>query len=87
MKITYDLEYLPEKKCCNKGSEETLAVKAFLAGQQKNMCIEYDDEDSAKRRHGTLKNFRRTNNLQDIFDVYRVAKCVYVVRTKKAGRK
>ena len=43
MKITYDLEFLPER-WRTKTSEEVLALKAFLAGKQKNMCIQYEDE-------------------------------------------
>lgn len=85
MKITYDLEVLPEKKGGGKESEETLALKAFLAGKQKNMCIEYDEEKQAKRRYDTLRNFRGTNKLQEVFDIYRREKCIYIVRLKKAS--
>ena len=87
MNITYDLEHLPERKSGGKESEETIALKAFLAGKQRNMCIEYDDEHSAKRRYDTLRNFRRTNKLQERFDIYRVEKCVYIIKTKKPATK
>ena len=39
MKITYDLEFLPGRRRTKEG-EEVLALKAFLAGKQKNMCIQ-----------------------------------------------
>ena len=87
MKITYDLEHLPERKRYSKESEETTALKTFLAGKQRNMCIEYDDERSAKRRYDTLRNFRRTNKLQERFNIYRVEKSVYIVKTKKPAAK
>lgn len=84
MKITYDLEHLPERKAGGKKSEETLALIAFLAdGQKKNMCIEYDTDAEAKRRYDTLRNYRLTNKLQEVFDLYRREKCVYILKTKK----
>ena len=89
MKITYDIKDLPERKG-NGGrkSEELLALMAFLAdGQKKNMCIEYDTEPEAKRRYDTLRNYRRVNKLQEVFDIYRAEGKVYIVKTKKpAGR-
>lgn len=89
MKITYDIKDLPERRGRAGGkSEETLALIAFLAdGQKKNMCIEYDTEKDAKRRYDTLRNYRNTNKLQERFDVYRVDKAVYVVKTKKTARR
>lgn len=83
MKITYDLEFLPEKRATNAGSEELQAVKAFLAGKQKNMCIEYDDEKMAKRRYDTIRGFRNLHKLQAVFDVYRRETHIYIVRLKK----
>lgn len=87
MKITYDLEHLPEKGGGGRENEETLALKAFLAGQQRNMCIEYDEEKQAKRRYDTLRNFRRMNELQSVFDIYRREKCIYIVKLKKTAKK
>lgn len=87
MKITYDLEVLPEKGCGGKEQEDKTALKAFLAGQQRNMCIEYDDEKASKSRYSTLRNFRRTNELQAVFDIYRREKCIYFVKLKKTGKK
>ena len=39
MKITYDLEFLPERRRPKDG-EDLLALKAFLAGKYENMCIQ-----------------------------------------------
>ena len=55
MNIRYDVEQLPERKTGGKESEELLALKAFLAGTQRNMVIEYEEEKSAKNRYGTLR--------------------------------
>lgn len=89
MKITYDLEFLPERKrAAGRKSEETLAVIAFLAdGKKKNMCIEYDTPKDAKRKYDTLRNYRNSNKLQDVFDIYRIEEKIYIVKTKKPGRR
>ena len=84
MKITYDVEYLPERKSNGgKKSEEVIAVIAFLAGKRKNMRIEYDDAKQAKTRCDTIRGYRCRNKLQGVFDVYRHDNCVYVLRSKK----
>ena len=71
MKISYDLEVLPPRKGPPGGrSEETLALIAFLAGKQKNMKIDYEDPKECKRRYDTLRNYRRVNKLQEVFDLY-----------------
>lgn len=89
MKITYDLTDLPQRKgSAGRKSEETLALIAFLAdGQKKNMCIEYEEEKEAKRRYDSLRNYRGTNKLQEVFDIYRVEKQVVIVKTKKTARR
>lgn len=89
MKITYDLPTLPQRKgSAGRKSEETLALIAFLAdGQKKNMCIEYEEEKEAKRRYDSLRNYRGTNKLREVFDIYRVEKQVVIVKTKKTARR
>ena len=71
MKISYDLEHLPERRPGTRESEEVTAIKAFLAGTQKNMCFEYEDEKQAKRRYDSVRNFRLQHKLQEVFDMYR----------------
>lgn len=89
MKITYDLEVLPERRRSNAGrkSEETLAIIAFLAGKQRNMRIEYDDPKECKRRYDTLRNYRRTAKLQEVIDLFRDESSIYVIKLKKPGAK
>ena len=86
MKITYDLEFLPERRRTKEG-EEVLALKAFLAGKQKNMCIQYEDEALCKRRYDSLRAFRTAHQQQDVFDLYRRDDCIYILRQKKDSRR
>ena len=85
MEITYDLEFLPEKRSNTQESEEVTAIKIFLAGRQKNMCFRYDSVKQANSRATAIRAFRKRHNLLDIFDFYRRENCVYVVNTKKKG--
>ena len=64
-------------------SEELLALKAFLAGTQRNMVIEYEEEKPAKSRYGSLRKFRSDNKLQDVFEIYRREKVICIIRTKR----
>ena len=86
MKITYDIKDLPEHKRGGKRSEEVIAIIAFLASQHKNMCISYDDAKECKKRYDTIRNYRSTNKLQEVFDLYRIENSIYVVNSKKAGK-
>lgn len=55
--------------------------------KKKNMCIEYDTPKDAKRKYDTLRNYRNSNKLQDVFDIYRIEEKIYIVKTKKPGRR
>lgn len=55
MKITYNLQVLPQRKNSRKDSEETTALKAFLAdSEKKNMVFEYDTPQEATRAGGLM---------------------------------
>ena len=59
MKITYNLQVLPQRKNSRKDSEETTALKAFLAdSEKKNMVFEYDTPQEAKKRYDSMRNYR-----------------------------
>ena len=75
MKITYNLQVLPQRKNSRKDSEETTALKAFLAdSEKKNMVFEYDTPQEA-------------NKLQDIYDMWRSEALICIVKTKKGAAK
>ena len=90
MKISYDVQALPERKrALGKRSEEVLALIAFLATPKKNMVIEYsgpDAEKECKKKYDTIRGYRLANKLADVFDVYRADDKIVVIKTKKPGR-
>ncbi len=83
MNIKYDVK-LPEKAVKHgKKCDEVIAIEAFLKMRdKKNMCFEYEAEDEAKKKRGTIQSYRRREGHKEIYDVYRVEKCVYIVRLK-----
>ena len=86
MKITYALEFLPERRRTKEG-EDLLALKAFLAGKYENMCIQYEDEALCKRRYDSLRAFRTAHQQQNVFDLYRRENCVYILRQKRVSQR
>lgn len=81
MKISYDVK-LPERKTFRGGqrSEDLVAIESFLKGTKKNMAIEYDTPEEAKRRLGVIQAFRRKNPLGGLFEIYRSGAGLYIVR-------
>lgn len=63
MKITYNLQVLPQRKNSRKDSEETTALKAFLAdSEKKNMVFEYDTPQEAKKRYDSMRNYQKSRS-------------------------
>lgn len=88
VKITYNLQVLPQRKNSRKDSEETTALKAFLAdSEKKNMVFEYDTPQEAKKRYDSMRNYRNANKLQDIYDMWRSDALICIVKTKKGAAK
>ena len=82
MNISYDVP-LPENRR-KKKSDEVIAVEAFLTTlKMKNMRIEYDTEEEAKKKIISVRSYRNKNKLQEKVDVFRDGKDVYVVKIKK----
>lgn len=83
MKITYNLQVLPERTT-RRDNEETTVIKAFLAdGEKRNMVFEYDTPEEAKKRYNSMRNYRRTNKLQDIYEMWRADTLICIVKTKR----
>lgn len=62
MKITYNLQVLPQRKNSRKDSEETTALKAFLAdSEKKNMVFEYDTPQEAKKRYDSTSSWSKAS--------------------------
>ena len=63
--------------------ENCLKPTLFMQSTHKNMCFEYDTSMEAKKKLSTINAARRTKNETDIYDAYRIDKCVYIVRQEK----
>lgn len=80
MTITYDVD-MPIKN--GKHHEEYDAIKIFLASKHKNVCFTYDSDKEAKQIQSCIRDWKRKNNLLDVFDMMRRDKCIYITRKKK----
>lgn len=88
MNISYNVN-LPERKTFRgaQESDETIAIKGFIAGKMKNMCFTYDTPEEAKKRLASVQSYRRSKGHKEIYEVYRNENCVYIVRLEKEGVK
>lgn len=84
MQLRYNVKLPPKKEAkYGKKSDERIAIEAFMQSTHKNMCFEYDTSMEAKKKLSTINAARRTKNETDIYDAYRIDKCVYIVRQEK----
>lgn len=86
MQIRYNIKNVPERpERLGQKSDEIMAIETFINTSQKNMVFEYDTEDEAKKRLGTVRYYMKKKELDTMFEYYRVNDCVYIIRkeTKK----
>lgn len=89
MNISYDV-MVPERKRKSVGqkSDEIIALESFLATKKmKNMRIEYDTAEEAKKKLPNLQAYRRKNSLKEQIEIFRVEANVYIVRIEKGAGK
>lgn len=85
MNISYNVK-IPERKRFGVKSDEVKAFDSFMESKMKNMCIEYDSDEEAKKKAAVLQTYRRSLPNKDEFEVFKQDKSIYVVR-KQTGRK
>lgn len=81
MVISYNVK-LPERNNFRGGakSDEVKAIEAFIQGTEKNMCFTYDDEAEAKRKAGSVREWRRRCPDGDLIDSFRNGTRLFIVR-------
>ena len=81
MKISYNVE-LSERKTFRGRikSDEVIALEKFIGDTTPNMCFEYEQEDEAKRKLGSIQAYRHKWKHQKLYDVYRNGTRIFVVR-------
>lgn len=64
MKISYNADasiirpaHTPKK------SEEMIAIEEFLGSENQNICFEYDDEDTARKKRNNIATHARRDGL------------------------
>ena len=81
VKLRYNVK-LPPKNNFKHGqkSDERIAIEGFMQSKHKNMCFEYETNAEAKKKLSTINASRRQKGETEIYEAYRVDKCVYIVR-------
>lgn len=84
MNISYNVK-IPERKRFGEKSDEVKAFESFMDSKMRNMRIEYDTDEEAKKRAAVLQTYRRSLPNKDDYEIFKQEKSIYVVR--KQGRK
>lgn len=81
VELRYNVK-LPPKNNFKHGqkSDERVAIEGFMQSKHKNMCFEYETNAEAKKKLSTINASRRKKGETEIYEAYRVDKCVYIVR-------
>lgn len=61
MKVSYNVE-IDARTLAGRESEESKAIKTFLAGTHPNMCLEYDTDEEAKQKAGLISQITKKLN-------------------------
>ena len=88
MNISYDV-IIPERKRWNGGkkSDEVIAVESFLQTKKmKNMRIEYEELQEAKKKLSALNAWKRKKQLEAI-EIFRIDNNLYIVRKEEKDGK
>lgn len=85
MNIRYNVK-VPERKRFGQKSDEVLAFENFRETRMKNMCIEYDTEEEAKKKLYTLQAYRRKQADKDDYEIFRDEKNIYIIKMKREGK-
>lgn len=86
MTFDYDVR-LPSGLIAAKGrptSKETLLVKEFLDGPQRNLCLRYDTEKNAQGKYSTVHGWLYRHGYADKVKVARRNKTLYVIKIEEA---
>lgn len=84
MNISYNVK-IPERKRFGEKSDEVKAFESFMDSKMRNMRIEYDSDEEAKKKAAVLQTYRRSLPNKDDYEIFKQEKSIYVVR--KQGRK
>jgi hypothetical protein len=86
MKISYNVKIPETARQGRLPSVEVEMVIEFIASSHKNMCLEYDDVNTAKGKISTIRSWKKKNNREDI-NVFRMSNSIFVEKTNARSKK
>lgn len=86
MKISYNVKIPETARQGRLPSVEVEMVIEFIASNHKNMCLEYDDVNTAKGKISTIRSWKKKNNREDI-NVFRMSNSIFVEKTNARSKK
>lgn len=82
LKISYDVKIPEAARTSRTPNLEVELILEFLAGKNKNLCLEYDTKEEATKRGGVIRSFRKNHKHTD-FEIYRMDCRIYIERIKE----
>ena len=86
MKISYNVKIPETARQRRLPSVEVEMVIEFIASNHKNMCLEYDDVNTAKGKISTIRSWKKKNNREDI-NVFRLMGKIFVEKVLAKPKK
>lgn len=86
MKISYNVKIPETARQRRLPSVEVEMVIEFIASNHKNMCLEYDDVNTAKGKISTIRSWKKKNNREDI-NIFRMSDSIFVEKTNARSKK
>lgn len=80
MQVKYNVKLPEPRQRTGQKSDEVIALEGSLAGKMGNMCFEYETLEEAKKKMAHIRSYQKKNRHENIYDYYRVEKCIYIVR-------
>lgn len=86
LKVSYDVKIPEMARGSRASSVEVELVIKFMASNNKNMCLEYDDVKTAKGKISTLRSWKAKNNREDI-NMFRMMDSVYIEKVPAKAKR
>lgn len=86
MKISYDVRIPEAAKLGRTPCVEVETILDFLESSHKNLCLEYENTETARKKVGNLRSWKKNNKRDDV-GIYRMEQLVFVEKLAVKGRR